>query len=95
MYGLLKRIKNVTGMSRAAHMPADNAAGVGVDDEGDISKPLPGCDISKVGDPKPVRCLNLELAVDLVERALRLFIRHGCFMQLAKDDSLQAHCREI
>ena len=78
-------------MSRAAHTPTDNAAGIGVDNEGDINKALPGCDVGEVGDPKPVRRRDLELAVDLVERTRRLFILHGCLVRLAADDPLQAH----
>jgi hypothetical protein len=44
MHGLFKCIKDEAGMSRAAHTPTDNAAGIGVDNEGDINKALPGCD---------------------------------------------------
>ena len=50
------------------HPPADDAAGIGVDDEGDVGKARPGDDIGEVGDPEPVRCRNPEVAVYPVER---------------------------
>ena len=36
MNGLLQGIEHEPGMSRAAHPPADNATGKGVDHEGDV-----------------------------------------------------------
>src|SRR5690606_4446238 len=38
---LLQCVKNEPGMSRGADAPTDNLAGIGVDDEGDISEAPP------------------------------------------------------
>ncbi len=44
MQSLLQRIKHEPRMRRAADTPADNPAGKGIDDEGDIDKASPGRD---------------------------------------------------
>ena len=44
MQSLLQRIKHEPGMRRAADTPADDPAGKGIDDEGDIDKASPGRD---------------------------------------------------
>ena len=44
MQSLLQRIKHEPRMRRAADTPADNPAGKGIDDEGDINKASPGRD---------------------------------------------------
>jgi hypothetical protein len=49
--------------------PADDAAGEGVDDEGDVDRAGPGCDVGEVRDPGPVRRLGDEVAVDQVRGA--------------------------
>src|SRR6202021_345715 len=43
------------GMRRPAHPPADDPAGIGVDDKGDIDEAGPGRDVGEVGDPQHVR----------------------------------------
>ncbi len=63
---LLQRIKHEPRMRRAADTPADDPAGKGIDDEGDIDKASPGRDISKVRDPKPVRRRCLEFPIDVI-----------------------------
>ena len=40
MYHLLQGIEDETGMRRGADPPADGAAGIGVDDEGDIDEAI-------------------------------------------------------
>jgi hypothetical protein len=37
-------------MRRARGPPADDPAGIGVDDKGDVDEAGPGCDISEVGE---------------------------------------------
>jgi hypothetical protein len=66
MQSLLQRIKHEPGMRRAADAPADDPAGKGINDEGDIDKASPGRDISKVRDPKPVRRRSLEFPIDVI-----------------------------
>ena len=46
--------------------PADDAAGEGVHDEGDVDHAGPGGDVGEVGDPGAVRGLGDEVAVDQV-----------------------------
>ena len=41
MQGLFEGIKNKTCMRRPADAPADNASGIGIDDEGDINEAAP------------------------------------------------------
>ena len=61
---LLQGVEDEPCMSTARHTPADDAAGVGVDDEGDVNEAGPGRDIGEVGDPERIRPRRLELAVD-------------------------------
>jgi hypothetical protein len=58
---LFERIEHEACARRPAHSPADDAAGVGVNDEGDINQVRPGRDVSEVGDPKGIRPRRLEL----------------------------------
>ena len=53
-------------MGCPAHPPADDAAGIGVDDKGDIDEASPSGHVGKVRDPQPIRCRSVELAIDLV-----------------------------
>jgi hypothetical protein len=41
---LFQGIKDEAGMCRPAGSPADDAPGVGIDDEGDVDEPRPGRD---------------------------------------------------
>ena len=74
MQRLLERIQHEAGMRRPAGAPADDPAGVGVDDEGDVDKARPGRDVGEVRHPKPVRRWSTELAVDVIERARRRLV---------------------
>ena len=67
--GLLQSIEHEAGMRRPAHPPADDPAGIGVDDEGHVDEAGPGRDIGEVGDPEHVRRRGMELAVHVIERA--------------------------
>lgn len=49
MHRLLQGIENEAGMRRGADAPADDAARIGINDEGDIDEPFLGGDI---GEPK-------------------------------------------
>lgn len=50
MKRLFQSIEDEAGLRRPARSPADDAPGVGVDDEGDIDKPGP----SRDGDENPI-----------------------------------------
>lgn len=88
--GLLESIEHKAGMRRPARPPADDAASLGVDDEGDVDEARPGRDIGEVGDPEPVRCRSMELAVDLIERTRGSLVADRRPHRLATDRALQA-----
>ena len=72
MKRLFQGIEDKAGMGCCpAHLPADDAASIGVDDKGDMDEAGPSGHVGKVRDPQPVRCRSVELAIDLVERARR------------------------
>lgn len=60
---LLKCIEHEISPHRATDVPANDASGQDVDDEGDIDEILPGRDVREVGDPQLTRPLRLELAI--------------------------------
>src|SRR5690606_28206988 len=68
-----------------------NLAGISVDDESDINKPLPGGNIGEIADPQHVRRRHAELAVHLVQRAWLLLVRDRRLVRLAPDNALNAH----
>ena len=77
--------------ARAAHPPADDAAGVHVDDEGDVDEALPGRDVGEVRDPQQVRALgawNCRLTRSSGHGAALSLHRRA--HRLAADDALQA-----
>jgi len=69
MQGLLQRIEHEAGVRRSRGPPADDPAGIGVDDEGDVDEAGPGRDIGEVGQPQDIRPWRLKLAIDVIERA--------------------------
>ena len=75
-------------MRRPANPPADDPAGIGVDDKSQIDEARPGRHVSEVGDPEHVRRRGMELAVDVVERARRRLVAHGRSDGVAADDDL-------
>ena len=88
---LFEGIEDETRMGRSADPPAHDAAGIGVDDEGDIDEASPGGDISEVADPQHVRCRNTELAVHLVQRARCLLVGDRRPVRFAADNALNTH----
>ena len=78
-------------MRRPAYPPADDPAGIGVDDEGDVDEAGPGRHIGEVGEPEHVRARRMELTVDVIEGARRGLVTHGRPDRLAADDAFQAH----
>ncbi len=74
MDGLLERVEYKSGMRGATDTPADDPAGVGIDDKGHIDETLPGGDIGEIRYPQPVRRGRLELPVHMVQRAWRLLV---------------------
>lgn len=48
---LLEGIEDEPRMRRSADAPADDPAGIGVDDEGDVNEPFPGRDIGEIRHP--------------------------------------------
>ena len=46
--GLLQRVEDETGVCNSRYAPANDAAGINVDDEGDVDEAGPGADISEV-----------------------------------------------
>ena len=52
---LFQGIENKAGMGCPADPPADDAAGIGVDDKGDIDEASPSGHVGKVRDPQPIR----------------------------------------
>jgi hypothetical protein len=51
MESLFESVQDEAGMRRPAHPPADDPAGKGFDDKGDIDEAGPGRDVGEVGDP--------------------------------------------
>jgi hypothetical protein len=89
--GLFQSIKHEPGMRRGADTPADDSAGIGVKDEGDVDEALPGGDISEIADPEHVRRRYPELAVHLVQRTCGLLVGNGRPVRFAPDNALNAH----
>ena len=71
---LLQGVQNEVCTHGAAHAPAHNAPGKHVDDKGHVLPTLPRRYVCEITDPKLVRALGTELAVDTVQRAWRLGI---------------------
>ena len=59
--GLLEGIEDQRGGHRGGGAPAQDPAGVRVDDERDVDHPGPGRDVGEVGHPEPVRGGRAEL----------------------------------
>ena len=59
-------------------MPANNRPRIGVDDEGDVRKTRPGTHVGQVGDPEPIGCRRMDVALDEIGRPWRRLVRDGC-----------------
>jgi hypothetical protein len=89
--GLLQSIEHEAGVRRPTGAPADDAAGVDIDDEGYIDEPRPGAHVSEVGHPQHVRRRRMENPVHMIQRAWRrLVLKRGAHRH-ATDDALQTH----
>jgi len=53
--GLFQCVEHEAGVSGSGDAPTNDAAGIGVDHEGDVDEAGPGRDIGEVGDPERVR----------------------------------------
>ena len=91
MNGLLERIEHEAGVCRPRDPPADDATGVGVDDEGDVDEARPGRHIGEVGEPQRIRMLCPELPIDVVQRARRCLVADRGPDRLAANHALQAN----
>lgn len=89
--GLLQGIEHEAGVRRERSAPADDPAGVDVDDEGDVDEAGPGRHVGEVGQPQDVRPGRLELAVDVIQRTRRGLVVDRGRDGFAPDHPLQAH----
>jgi len=89
--GLLQRVEHEAGMRRPGDAPADEPAGVDIDDEGHIDEAGPGADIGEVREPQRVRCRSMEDPVHMIERARRCLVLHRCSDRLAPDRPFKTH----
>ena len=69
---LLQRIQHKVRAHGGRHPPAHNASRKHVDDERDVDKAAPGCDVREIGDPELIRTGGHESAVNEVHRATAL-----------------------
>src|SRR3954451_23542259 len=60
MEGLLQCIEHEARVCRAGHTPADDAAGVGIDNEGDIDKPTRRRHVYRLRDPEHIRTRRMD-----------------------------------
>ena len=88
---LLQRVEHEAGVRRPRHAPADDAAGVGVDDERDVDEAGPRRDVGEVRDPQHVRPWCPEPAIDVIERTGRGLVAHRRAHPPAADHPLQSH----
>ncbi len=78
-------------MGSAGDPPADEAPGVGVDDEGDVDEAGPGGDVGEVRHPERVGPGRLELPVHPVEGTGRRRVADRGFHWLSSDSAPQPH----
>ncbi len=90
MQGLLQGAQGETGMGGPRRTPSDDAAGLGIDDEGHANEAGPCGDIGEIRKPEPIRCRSTELAVHLVEWARSGLVADRCAHRFAANDTLQA-----
>ena len=104
MQRLFQGIGDEPRMGRRADPPAQDAAGTGVDDEGDMDRAMgtplvrvtlaraaPGGDTGEIADPEHVGHRHAELAVHLVLRLGRLSVRDRRPVRLSADNGLNPH----
>jgi hypothetical protein len=86
---LLEGIEAKLGQKRRRALPADDHAGVHVDDERHIAKARPSRDIGQVRHPEPVRLRSPEVAVDEIGRTFGLGIRDRRTLLRSPDDACE------
>lgn len=91
MKRLLESIENEAGVGGPACPPADDPAGIAVNDEGHVDEADPGRDIGEVREPQPVQRRGMELAVDLIERTGCGLVANRGADRLAADSPFKAH----
>jgi len=91
MDGLFQGVEHEACVSSLARPPANDPAGVGIDDESHIHKAPPGGDVGEIADPEHVGCGNTELAVHLVQGTWGFLVRDRRPVWLTADDALNAH----
>ena len=69
---LLQRIQHTVRAHGGRHPPAHTASRTHVDNERDVDKAAPGCDVREIGDPELIRTGGHESAVNEVHRATAL-----------------------
>ena len=89
--GLFESVQDKAGVRRTADPPADDAPGIGVDDEGDVGEARPGGDVGEVRQPQPVGRWRMKLAVHMVQRTRGGLVADGRTRGLATDHPLEAH----
>ena len=87
MQGLLQCIEHEARVCRPRGTPADDAAGVDVDDEGDIDEARPARHIGEVGDPQRIWPRRIELTLDVVQRRRRGLVADRGADMFAADDA--------
>ena len=87
---LLECVEHEVRPHRAAHAPANDAAGEDINSEGHIDEALSCGYVRKIADPQLVRPLSLELAVDPVKRARHFRVRNRSAHDPATHDAAQA-----
>lgn len=88
---LFEGIENEPSMRGCADVPANDLAGIGVDDKGDIDEPLPCGNTGEIRQPKYVGRRHAELAGHLVQRAGPLLVGNRRLVRLSSNNPLNIH----
>ena len=90
-----QRVEHEVGAHVTGELPADNAAAVDVDDEGEEQQPFPAAQIGEVRHPEAVRRQRGEVAPHQVRPPRRARIRDRCPPRppapLGAPDPVRAH----
>src|ERR1700722_7676647 len=74
----VQRAEHEFGAQVIRHSPADDAPAEGVEDDGDIEKSDPSRNVRDIGDPKLIRAIGNELAVDEIRSRSSVWIANRC-----------------
>ena len=72
-----QRVEDEGGAHVTGQLPADDAAAVGVQDEGEEHQTLPAAQVGQVGDPQAIGRLDGEMALHAVGAAVGVGVRPG------------------